>query len=115
MTRRFIFWLNQIGLLEDETLNVLAFGGQANQTVSVDAAVSDLKLHQKWAVWVCAALSVLVQKGHCPKQIAGVPMSACNYVRAVICITVLFVGAAFAVEGIDLLTMWVARMCLRLI
>ncbi len=109
MIRRFLLWLHQVGLLEDETLNVLAFGGAANQTVSVDAAVSDLKFHQKWAVWMCAALSVLVQKGHCPKQLAGVPMSACNYLRAFICISVLLAAGWFVVDEVTRVVISAAR------
>lgn len=90
MTKRFLLWLRQVGLLGDEALNVLALGGASDQTVSQDAAVADLQLHERWAVWLCAALSVLVQRGHCAKQIAGAPMSFCNYVRALICIVAAF-------------------------
>lgn len=77
----------QWGLLEDEALCVL-IGGPANTTTS-DYAAENMKGYA-WAKWLCAALSVLVQKNHCQKQLNNQPMTVCNYIRAFLCITVFF-------------------------
>jgi hypothetical protein len=84
--------LVQLGLLEDEDLNVVAFDGRANMTVSVHTAEAagyrpgNVRLppeQRKWWGCVgCRMLSVLVQDNHCWNVMNGVPMTAWNYVRA---------------------------------
>lgn len=54
----------QIGLVEDECLNTLAFDGQANVTLSVHASDAELA-GERWGCWLCAALSWAVQHDHC--------------------------------------------------
>jgi hypothetical protein len=84
--------LVQLGLLEDQGLNVLAFDGAANMTVSVHTSeaagyrpgnVRAPAAQRKWWGCVgCRMLSVLVQKNHCWNVMNGVPMTASNYLRA---------------------------------
>lgn len=84
--------LVQIGLLEDEALDVTAFDGNANMTVSVHTALAagyrphNVRLpadQRKWWGCVgCRMLSVLVQKSHCWNVMNDVPMTAGNYVKA---------------------------------
>jgi hypothetical protein len=68
--RTFDSWLfsrlMQIGLVEDELLNVVALDGASDMTVSVHAAnASTAKPPEKWACLLCGFLSRRVQKNHC--------------------------------------------------
>jgi hypothetical protein len=84
--------LVQLGLLEDEDLNVVMLDGTANTTVSVHTAAAagyrpgNVRLpppQRKWWGCVgCRMLSVLVQENHCWNVMNGVPMTAWNYLRA---------------------------------
>jgi hypothetical protein len=58
--------LMQIGLVEDELLNVVDFDGVSDETLSVHAATAeDTTPPQKWACKLCILLSRFVQKNHC--------------------------------------------------
>lgn len=90
-------WVTNIGIVEDEDMNVIAFDGQASMTVSVHTSEAagyrphNVRLpaaQRKWWGCVgCRMLSVLVQKSHCWKVMNGVPMTPWNYVRAAFFIT----------------------------
>jgi hypothetical protein len=56
----------QIGLVEDELLNVVDIDGVAGETFSVHAATAErANPPQEWACWLCAFLSRRIQKNHC--------------------------------------------------
>lgn len=98
IARWFISRIVQLGLIEDETLNVAFFDGQANQTTSTHTADADgYRSHNEqlppsarswWGEIGCQMLSFLVQKNHCWNVKNGVPMTAGNYIRAFGCITI---------------------------
>lgn len=56
--------------------------GLPGMTISMRCALAD-RAGKLWARIACAALW-FVQVRHCQCQIAGVPMNACNYARAII-------------------------------
>lgn len=93
-----IAWLKQFGLLEDETVNVMFLDGRANETVSLHAA--DEEHTAIWARLLCALLSVIVQRHHCAKQRAGLPMSAPSYVRAGVALTILLSATAYGLHAL---------------
>lgn len=94
--------LIQLGMLEDDTLNVVAFDGQYNQTTSTHTALAggyrpnNVRVppdqRRWWGCVGCRMLSFLVQRNHCWNVMNGVPMAFWNYIRAFACIT--FVLAA---------------------
>lgn len=85
----------QLGLLEDELLDVVAFDGNADTTVSVHTAEDDgyrpgnVRVAQRkwWADVGCRMLSVLVQENHCWNVENNAPMTAGNRIRACLCIS----------------------------
>ena len=96
-------------------MNVVAFNGNANMTVSVHTALAAgyrphnvrLALVQRkwWGCVGCRMLSVLVQESHCWKVMNNVPMTAQSYLRASLCISWVLLGPfwfhwwALAVDG----------------
>lgn len=102
ISRWFISRIVQLGLIEDETLNVVFFDGAANQTTSTHTADADgYRSHNEqlppserswWGEIGCRMLSFLVQKNHCWNVKNGVPMTAGNYIRAFTCITFVLVA-----------------------
>ena len=81
-------YFKNLGIAEDEILDAVT-GGPATESFSLrwaHAAANGSRV----GCFVCAALSVLVQKNHCAKQLAGQPMSVWNYLRAFACITAVF-------------------------
>lgn len=89
--------LLQAGIWEDRDLNVVAFDGSANMTVSEHTALAggymphNVRLAPDRRLWWgcvgCRMLAVLVQKAHCWKVMNDVPMTMQNYLRAFICIS----------------------------
>ena len=70
----------QIGLVEDETFNVLT-GGDADQTFSVRNADGALR-GKRVACWVCWNLSWMVQQDHCAKALQSGAIPWPNAIRA---------------------------------
>ena len=70
----------------DVAIGVLC-GGPLGMTVSMRAALA-AEQGKRWAVWLCAVLSVLVQPHHCSDTLSPTPSPWFVYVRA---------GIAFAV------------------
>lgn len=109
--RRLAIWftsrLVQLGIIEDDTLNVVAFDGQGNQTTSAHTALAAgyrtglprLPFEQRawWGCVGCRMLSVMVQRNHCWKTLNGVPMTIWNMLRACFFITVTL-GAPFVLH-----------------
>ena len=81
-------YLKNLGIAEDETLDAVT-GGPANESFSLRWARAAANGSRVGCV-VCRVLSVLVQKNHCAKQLAGQPMGVWNYIRAFACITAVF-------------------------
>lgn len=72
-------------LLRDADAEVSALtGGAADQTVSARVA-ADAQRGAWWARWFCAALSLLVQPGHCQAMRAAAPVPWWAYPRAGLC------------------------------
>lgn len=78
--------LLQFGILEDEGLDVLAFDGKADMTVSTHAALA-ARAGKRWGCVLCAVLSVLVQHDHCEKTLTDAPLSTFDCLRAFFWIT----------------------------
>lgn len=83
------------GTALDRTENAIA-DGMPQQTISLRAALAAQR-GERWGCWLCAFLSVAVQRGHCAKQLAGQPMTGWNYLRAAALLTGIPSLAAFAV------------------
>lgn len=56
--------------------------GLPRQTISMRCALAE-KAGKTWAAVACFCLN-FVQWRHCPKQLAGVGMTPCNYIRTII-------------------------------
>ena len=69
----------------DRTENAI-LDGNPRQTISMHCALAAQR-GDAWGCWACRALAVLVQRGHCAKQLTGAPMAAANYARAIVCLT----------------------------
>ncbi len=69
-----------VGVQLDEFLCALIFGVRG-VTISLHAAL-EAKAGRRWACWLCAVLSWLVQHDHCADQLAGKPMTLRNYTIA---------------------------------
>lgn len=91
--------LMQVGLVEDELLNTVAFDGQADQTLSVHASDAALS-GKRWACILCVALSRFVQADHCTLvRSPSFVMPEGAAIRAFLLITLaLFLVAAIPVE-----------------
>lgn len=63
----------------DKLLAAILFG-VANMTISLHVALEE-KAGMKWACWACWFLNV-VQRDHCAKQRAGIPMTFRDYIVA---------------------------------
>jgi hypothetical protein len=80
----------QLGMVEDDLLNVLVFDGNADESVSVHTAEADgyrpnnVRVAKRawWAEVGCLMLSKLVQANHCWCVENNVPMTAGNRLRA---------------------------------
>ena len=108
--------LLEAGIWEDHDLNVVAFDGSANMTVSEHTALAAgyrpdnlrLPLPQRkwWGCVGCRMLSFLVQKAHCWKVMNNVPMVTQNCLCASLCISWVLIGPfwfhwwAFAADGV---------------
>jgi hypothetical protein len=79
-------YLLGVGMAEDETLDAVT-GGPPNETFSMRWAKARAAGSRMGCI-ICAALSVLVQRNHCAKQLAGHGMSGWEYLRAFLCITI---------------------------
>ena len=75
----------QLGLVEDETFNVLT-GGNANETFSVRNA-DDARARIPVACWICWNLSWMVQKNHCQQALKNGAIPWPNAIRAFIWIS----------------------------
>lgn len=71
---------HQLGLVEDETFNVLT-GGEADQTFSLREAEAR-KAGEPIACYICWCLSWMVQPDHCAKMLAHKPIPHLNALRA---------------------------------
>ena len=88
-----------LGFIEDELLNVVAFDGKYNQTLSVHAAIA-ARQHKRWGCILCKMLSWMVQKDHCEKTLADKPMSFFDCLRAFFWISVTFAILVLALKQI---------------
>jgi hypothetical protein len=96
--------LMQVGLLEDQTLNVLDFGGDANMTVSVHTAEA-AAAGKWWGCVGCRFLSRAVQRDHCTLVMSPTfTMPEGAAIRAFVLITAVLV-ATFA---LPILIAWAA-------
>ena len=93
---------HQLGLIEDETFNVLT-GGEADQTFSLREAEGQ-KAGQPVACYICWCLSWMVQPDHCAKMLARKPIPRLNAFRAVAWLT-LFLSIPYDVWRWPALTM----------
>ena len=83
---RFLRYVLQIGIAEDETFDAIT-GGSASMTFSRRVALA-AQQGDKEACFVCACLSWMVQKDHCAKTLdPNSTMNAGNYLRACFFIT----------------------------
>lgn len=78
-----------LGFIEDELLNVVAFDGKYNQTLSVHAALAARK-GKKWGCILCKMLSWMVQKDHCEKTLTDEPIPFFDCIRAFFWISATF-------------------------
>ena len=87
------------GIALDETEAAL-IGAPNGETISLFSAI---EARHGWiaAKVMCAILSVLVQPGHCQKQIIGDPMPGVDYLRA-------FVLLCVPVAALARLIWWIA-------
>lgn len=72
------------GIALDETEAAL-LGLPNGETISIGEAMA-ARHGVVLAIVACAVFSVLIQWGHCQKQLAGAPMSGLNYARAFVCL-----------------------------
>ena len=79
----------QIMLVEDEALNVVAFDGSSNMTVSRHCANAMVQ-KKLWGCIACKILSVLIQKNHCQNVLKNIKTSTFGYIRAAIFISFAF-------------------------
>jgi len=86
------------GIALDETEAAL-LGAPEGETISLWAAMG--ARHGIFLACVaCGVLSVLVQWGHCKKQLLGEPMPGISYLRAMVCLLAVLGGAVGAAEGL---------------
>lgn len=76
----------QLGLIEDEALDVIAFNGKANMTVSRRSALAWKREtaagEPGWGCFMCKLLDYLAQKNHCANTLANLPIPTPNAIRA---------------------------------
>jgi hypothetical protein len=90
--------LMQVGLVEDEALNVVDFGGNADTTVSVHTAEA-AAAGKWWGCVGCRLLSDLVQANHCALVMSPTfTMPEGAAIRAFVLITAVLV-ATFALPA----------------
>ena len=95
---RIVSALTRDGTDLDVTENTV-LDGSPRQTISMRCALAE-RAGKRWGCWACWALSVLVQSRHCQRQLMGLPMTAWNYLRAVVAL--IAVPAALAAAAVEL-------------
>jgi hypothetical protein len=81
-------YLKNIGMAEDRLLDAET-GGPYTETFSLRWARAQADGSTMGCI-ICSVLAVLIQKNHCAKQLANVPMTIWNYIRAFVCINAVF-------------------------
>lgn len=78
--------LKNEGMALDETEGAI-LGAPKGYKISMWWA-KEARQGKRWACIGCRLLSILVQKDHCEKQLAGKPMTTLSYLRAFACLLV---------------------------
>jgi hypothetical protein len=95
----------RIGVAIDETLNVIFFDGQPEQTISEHAAIAQRE-GKKWGCIMCKILSFIVEQNHCAKQFTDKPTPALAAFRAMLAMSVL----VLPLFGLYQLAVWVCHL-----
>jgi hypothetical protein len=78
----------RIGVAIDESLNVIFFNGQPNETISGHAAVAQQD-GKRWACVLCKILDVVIEPNHCANQFNSTPTGALVALRSVVALCAL--------------------------
>ena len=78
----------RIGIAIDETLNVIFFNGQPEQTISGHAAIAQRE-GKPWGCIMCKILAAVVERNHCANQFTDTPSSALTGFRSILAMSVL--------------------------
>jgi hypothetical protein len=90
-------YLNNFGEALDRFLNAALFGGDYVETVSLHAAKSRVE-KRRWACWLCAYLSLTVQRNHCDLTLEDGSMPSLSRVLALLQLMALFTVVFFCYE-----------------